>query len=647
MKPCFTLLMALITAFLATAQSPGLIDTVEVSSTQIPLRIQETGRNITVLTPKMIRALPAVSIDEILQLVPGVEVQSRGGFGVQANILMRGSTFTQVLILIDGMRLNDPLTGHFNGYIPVVKEEIARIEVLRGPAAAMYGPDAVGGLINIVTKTFAGTTDQGLSGMAELAYGSNKHVMTEAALIGAKGKWAWSLAAMTNESDGELIPGRELLDGQVLDSFRTFFTMRAVGGSFSVKLNPNLRMMFRSSFDYRDFNARYFYSSLPSDQSTEQIAQSFNVLQLVQTSARRKSDLQLAYKYSTDVFEFNPSFPSTNEHVMHFGNVISNHLWEINDKVLLKGGLQLDYREIASNDRGNHNDWHAGLYGMAMLRPREPWNITLSMRADHDDNYGLEFLPQLNLSYVLGNTVIRGAAGRSIRAADYTERFVSNNLPKLTPGRSLGNPDLLAEVSWSQELGADVQLSDQLLLKATGFLRQSDRLIDYVLTPAAQIGEVGDLQSDADYLFARNIANVNTRGLEFEAHYSQKFAEDNELIMVAGYTFINTGNEEDVISVYIANHARHLATFSTIWKLNRFNFNVSGLYKARNERFASAINSTLDPEYMIWNSRCTYQFTDKLSISAQVQNIFDVYYENILGAPMPRRWLIGSLGIRF
>lgn len=647
MKKWLSLFIGFFTAAVMHAQNPGLIDTVEVSGMQIPMRMHETGRNITVLTPKMIRALPAVSIDEILQLVPGVEVQSRGGFGVQANILMRGSTFTQVLILIDGMRLNDPLTGHFNGYIPVVKEEIERIEVLRGPAAAMYGPDAVGGLINIVTKTFAGTVQEGLSGMAELAYGSNNHVMTEAALMDAKGKWAWSVAAMTNESDGELIPGRELLDGEVLDSFRTFFTMRAFGGAFSVKLKPNLRLMFRSSFDYRDFNARYFYSSLPSDQSTEQIVQSFNVLHLVQTSARRKSDLQLAYKYSTDVFEFNPSFPSINEHVMHFGNMISNHLWEINDKVLLKGGLQLDYRQIESNDRGNHSDWHAGIYAMAMLKPREPWNITLSMRADHDDNYGLEFLPQLNLSYVFGNVVLRGAAGRSIRAADYTERFVSNNLPNLTPGRSLGNPDLLAEVSWSQEMGVDVQVTERLLLKATGFFRQSDRLIDYVMTPASQIGAVGDLQSEADYLFARNIADVNTQGVEFEVHHSFKLAEHNELMLIGGYTFTNTGNQEDVISVYIANHARHLATLSTIWRVDRFNFNISGLYKARNERFASAINSTLDPQYLLWNSRCSYRLTDKLSISAQVQNIFDVDYENILGAPMPGRWFIGSLGIRF
>ena len=94
-------------------------------------------------------------------LSPGVEVQSRGGFGVQGDIVMRGSTFTQVLILVNGMRLNDPLTGHFNSYIPVSMADIERIEILRGAASAMYGPDAVGGVINIISKTFSRkTTDQ-------------------------------------------------------------------------------------------------------------------------------------------------------------------------------------------------------------------------------------------------------------------------------------------------------------------------------------------------------------------------------------------------------------------------------------------------------------------------------------------------------
>ena len=114
------------------AQKSQVIDTVIVTALRAPLTVAQTGRSISVIDAEGIETYNATSIDEILQLTAGVEVQSRGGFGVQSNILLRGSTFTQVLVLVDGMRINDPLTGHFNGYIPVAQEEIAKIEVLRG-----------------------------------------------------------------------------------------------------------------------------------------------------------------------------------------------------------------------------------------------------------------------------------------------------------------------------------------------------------------------------------------------------------------------------------------------------------------------------------------------------------------------------------
>ena len=642
---CFAFLL---NAFASAAQEVGYVDTVEVSGTQIPLRIQETGRNITVIQAEVIRDMPAVSIDEILQFVPGVEVQSRGGFGVQANILIRGSTFTQVLILIDGMRLNDPLTGHFNGYIPVAKEEIERIEVLRGPAAAMYGPDAVGGLINIVTKTFAGTVKKGVNGNAEIGYGSNNHLTGEVGVTGAGDRFSWSLAGMINTSDGEQIASRTVSDNVTLEPFRTFFNMQTVGGSFAYKLKDNLRFKFRTSYDFRDFNARYFYSNLAVDKSTEIISQSFSTLQLDQVTEKRRSDVQLSYKYSTDDFTFSPDFPSTNSHVMQFANFITNHLWELNETWMVKGGVQIDHRQIASNDRGNHEDWHAGIYAMALYRPFEGLSMNGSIRADYDQNYDLEFLPQLNVSYRPDDQfVFRGAAGRSIRAADYTERFVSNNISNLTPGRELGNPNLLAEMSWSQEAGIDFQATSSLLFKATGFFRQSDRLIDYVSTPAAVIGDVGDLQTDANYNFARNITDVNTNGAEIEALYELRLPDGPRLTFSGGYTFINTYNREDVISVYIANHARHLATASVMMRAGRWSLNASGLYKARNARFVESINAGLDPDYFLLNGNLGYRFTDRFSASVQVMNILDEQYQNILGAPMPGRWIIGSLGVRF
>ncbi|MEY4740261.1 MAG: hypothetical protein RLZZ05_1645, partial [Bacteroidota bacterium] len=105
------------------SQVPDL-DPVMISATMQQKRIRETGRNISVLTKDDIKNIPANSLDELLRFVPGIEVQQRGPQGAQSDLIIRGGTFQQVLVVIDGMRANEPLTGHFNSYIPIHPEEI-------------------------------------------------------------------------------------------------------------------------------------------------------------------------------------------------------------------------------------------------------------------------------------------------------------------------------------------------------------------------------------------------------------------------------------------------------------------------------------------------------------------------------------------
>ena len=136
------------------------LDPVTVTAGLRPAQSSRTGRNIQVMKGDMFTQLPVNNIDELLRYIPGVEVQSRGPMGTQADISIRGGTFQQVLVILDGMRLNDPNTGHFSAYIPIAPAEIERIEVLKGPASAIYGTEAVGSVIHIITKSFAQKTGQ-------------------------------------------------------------------------------------------------------------------------------------------------------------------------------------------------------------------------------------------------------------------------------------------------------------------------------------------------------------------------------------------------------------------------------------------------------------------------------------------------------
>ncbi|RYZ21204.1 MAG: TonB-dependent receptor, partial [Chitinophagaceae bacterium] len=155
-KTGLTFLLLVMTAAAGKAQdSDKELDPVTVTSGYNPVKASRTGRNIQVLRGEQLQRLPVSSVDELLRYVPGVEVQARGPMGTQSDIVMRGGTFQQVLVIMDGIRLNDPFSGHFSTYFPVTPAEIDRIEVLKGAAAALYGSEAVGGVIHIITKTFA------------------------------------------------------------------------------------------------------------------------------------------------------------------------------------------------------------------------------------------------------------------------------------------------------------------------------------------------------------------------------------------------------------------------------------------------------------------------------------------------------------
>jgi len=137
-----------------SAQDSIQIDQVIVSATRIPTASYKTGRSISIITADELRELPVTTVDEMLRYLPGINLNSRNDFGVQSDIGIRGSTFSQVLILVDNVRVNDPLTAHFNNNIPIPLSEIAKVEIIRGPAAASYGSDAVGGVIHVKTRTY-------------------------------------------------------------------------------------------------------------------------------------------------------------------------------------------------------------------------------------------------------------------------------------------------------------------------------------------------------------------------------------------------------------------------------------------------------------------------------------------------------------
>ncbi len=311
----------------------------------------------------------------------------------------------------------------------------------------------------------------------------------------------------------------------------------------------------------------------------------------------------------------------------------------------LGGGVQFDYRTIVSTDRGNHETGHAGAYLMAQY-DRNNLTTHASLRLDYDENYGWEITPQLNLAYSLSPVVLRASFGRGVRGADFTERFVSHNIPApLTPGRNYGNPDLRAERSWTWDAGIDFFSAQWLNIHTTYFTRYGSDLIDFVFTNSNHIPNNSTLVPDTTYFFPQNVASVTTQGVEVQADGVVNVSPSVSVDYALGYMYLDVATDSGVATKYLTMVARQLGSARLQVRIDGFTLGAQVLYKVRNAESAQSINATLTPEYTTTNLVLRYQALRNLAAFVQANNVFDVQYSDILGAQMPGRWIIGGLTI--
>lgn len=270
-----------------------------------------------------------------------------------------------------------------------------------------------------------------------------------------------------------------------------------------------------------------------------------------------------------------------------------------------------------------------------MVHPSVQWVLFEKIQA--------ELVPQIDLSFRKGQWQLRGSAGKTIRDADFTERYNNYNKTLVTSGR-VGNPDLRAERSVSYELGGDWFFSDKLKVSATYFQRFHQRLIDYSTTPYSDMPRKDNLSSTGVYALAKNIAKVNTRGWETDIQYLQKISDQQSIVATAGLIWLNSKSSDSVPSFYVSSHAKFLTNFSVIYQLRHITASINGLFKTRQEQAASSIHANITPSYFIMNAKLEYTFFEKqLSVFVQADNIFNRQYSDLLGAPMPGRWMMGGV----
>jgi iron complex outermembrane receptor protein len=615
-----------------TQSDTSFLDPVTVTSSLIEKRISETGRNISIIKGEKFAQLPVHSVDELLRYIPGVEIQMRGAQGSQSDISIRGGTFQQALVILDGLRLNDPNTGHFSAYIPIAPAEIERIEVLKGASSAIYGSDAVGGVINIITKTFHAKQQQAKTFAAQASAGEYGLIHANIGGFFQTNKLSIGAGIVTNHAAGQEQRG-----------VRGFFHNTSTSIGLNYQLNKNLHIAYRSAYDYRNFSAQNFYTSSALDTATEKITSFWHQVRIGFEKENSAVSLDAGYKKLKDHYVFFDGF-APNDNDTKLLQALLTYKQYINEKISIVSGFNFQNKKIESNDRGNHQLNTAAPFVSAVQKIGKNFSVMPSLRVEFIENLNAEWIPNVTLSYKIKKIQLRASGGKTIRDADFTERY--NNFGKISvPAMNrVGNPFLVMEKSWGYETGFDYFFHGNFKLSTTFFQRFNSNLLDWVNTSYDEMPRKDNLISGATYLLAKNISALTTTGYETDLHFTSKFSGNQSLFLDGGILWQHSKSSDAQSSFYISSHARFMSNFSAQYSVKCFAVSVTGLYKNRQPQNVAAIHATVSKDYFVMNGKISYRFIkNKLGIFMQTDNIFDRKYSDVLGAQMPGRWLQGGV----
>ena len=661
MRTLITIGLLLLTTELSFGQIKAELDSIDVTASRITTTISESGKNVSVITQADIQEMPVQSVDDLLRSLPGVNINGRAGFGVQADVGVRGSTFSQVMFLLDNTPLNDPLTAHFNTNIPVALSEIAQIELIRGPASTSYGADAVGGVVHIKTKTYmmkeieAGEKLQTRTNI-DVSAGENALRILDATAGVSKKNIRFSTSFRSASSDGEQYQNPGFEQGvSSQENYNSYFDMMNLSAAVAVDLGSNWNWYFRSGIENRDFNARYFYTRSIYDESVENIDSRWALTSLTYENGNHRSEVNASYRQVEDIYDFNSAISPANVHETDLLFLNASHQYELNSDQLSSLSRTLNFmrfmiggqvinKQIVSTDRGDHETTSWGIYGIHNMSFESGLSVTSSLRMQFDPISDLSILPQVSAAYDAGSIVVRTSIGRAVREGDFTERYISSEIPNLTPGRNIGNPDLLPEESTTFDLGLDITPTNNLLISPTFFYRSSSNLIDYALTNSSAINNANNLLPNEDYFYASNISESDVIGVEFISALTNKLTSNSNLRTEAGYTYIKTESDGNTVSRYIANHPSHQLSLNLSLNAGDITVQTLSKYNVRSAQSDALINADVPDEYFVTDLRVAYKpFGGRIQLYTQVLNLTDTQYQEILGAPLPGRWLLGGV----
>ena len=630
MKKTVAFIIAGLLGVTAFAQSrTEAIDSVTVSATRIPVALHSSARIVTLLDSVTIASAPAETVNDLLKYALGVDVRQRGAMGMQTDISIRGGTCNQVAVLLDGINITDPQTGHNAFDFPVNLCDIERIEVLEGPAARVYGTSSLLGAVNIVTRK---DPDKGMT--ASLEGGSFRSFgATASADIRHRGGFN-SVSAGYQRSDGFSRNAAGGLNGD-FSAFKAFWHGAQDFG------RRNLR--WQAGVSNKDFGSSTFYSAAYDDQF-EHTLKTF-----VSVKSEGKGRLQftpaLYWNHGEDRFELFRNAPEKYPFNYHKTNVAGATLnLRVESRLGQTAlGAEARHERIVSTNLGERLEQPRGVYVCGLARTafnlflehqvvlgRLSASAGLTTVYNTGNREGIRLFPGIDANFRISNALrLYASYNTSYRMPTFTELYYS-------VGGHLADPGLKAEKLHALEGGVKF-LGRGVRAVATVYYNQGYDLIDWIMDTSA--GE------DAPWMSV-NHTRLNTFGQEatLQLTFPDMLGAPGFFFrsLRLGYSHQSQDKqlEAHLRSIYSMEYIRHKVVAQAdfrFWK--KLDLDLSWRYVDRNTA------SELLKPYSLLDAKVNYDFS-RLNVYLRVNNLLNRTWYDFGDIPQPGLWLMAGVSCR-
>lgn len=585
----------------ATLKSQKVLDEITINSGRILIPFSEENRNLVIIDSTFINTTSAKNLSEILQQVIGVDIRRRGNDDIQSDLFIRGGSFDQTLLLINGIKVEDSQTGHHQMNLSVPIDLIDKIEILKGPGSRIFGMNAFNGAVNIITKK------NNENGNVNLNYGSFKTFQGSGSIPINTKKTSHILSSTYRQSDGY--------------RYNTDYNYLNIFYSGIIEMNDSdLHVLFTNSD--RKFGANGFYASPEAKDQYEETNGSLLNFKLTKKKENIYIESSLYWRRHEDTYIYIRENPSIyqNDHISHKLG-FQNNISIFSDIGITGIGIDLSNTWLSSNNLGERNRFITTIFAEQLINKNKfsftPGIAFSVYEKPNNDLFKSKLFPGIDIGYKLSDKISFNAnVGETFRIPTFTDLYYSD------PNNE-GNENLDPEKAFTSEVGFKLK-EKNYGISLSLFRRKSDDLIDYVKA------------KPNDKWSPQNIKSVVTSGIEFDSKLL--FRINNRLNTInLGYAFINDNYENDLLSRYTLNSYKHRLILNFDFKLTKLISNYLSFRYGVRESQDDNNKSVVDYKILIQR--------DRWKVTFNLNNIFDSkYYETNL-VQMPGRNI--TVGLNF